>query len=314
MTGRDAGQAPDWEAFEARLAEALARMRPETFLVLLQPARERGGSGPYVQFAHSGPRGFRAEASANPYLAPRHALTPEDEARLVGMGWQRPAPAGDDDRNFHRDWPSSAPWRDVAALAVRTLRDVFGIDGPSSLRFLHRGFPSFAGRLPRLGLGIAPARASRAARDPAPAPSQALAGLNRRLEDALKAFLGLEDLVRDADGDIPVRIGSALMYVRVLPGTPPLVQLFAHVLEDVDLTLPLLEALNDVNRRILFGRIFWGHRRVVVAMELTGVGLAPEQVAFACMQLGNLADHLDNELRERFGPPDGDRPPRRLVN
>jgi hypothetical protein len=308
------GDEPGWAAFEERLAAALARMRPETFLVLLLPSREPGGSGPYVQFAHSGPRGFRAEASANPYLAPRHELTADDEARLVGMGWQRPAPAGDDDRNFHLDWPSPAPWHDVAGLAVRTLRDVFGIDGPGSLRFLHRGFPAFEGRLPRLGLGLAPQRASRGQRDPAADPSPALAGLSRRLEDALKSFLGLEALVRDADGDIPVRIGSALMYVRVLPGTPPLVQLFAHVLEDVDLTLPLLEALNDINRRILFGRMFWGHRRVVVAMELTGVGLAPEQVAFACMQLGNLADHLDNELRERFGPPDGERPTRRLVN
>ena len=86
------------------------------------------------------------------------------------------------------------------------------------------------------------------------------------------------------------------------------------MLDDVDLTLPLLEALNDINRRILFGRIFWGHRAVIVAMELTGVGLTPEQVAFACVQLGSLADHLDNELRARFGPPDEDRPKRPLVN
>jgi hypothetical protein len=282
--------------------------------VLLPPTRERGGSGPYVQFAHSGPRGFRAEASANAHLSPRHALSADDEARLVELGWRRPATTGDDDRNFHLEWPNPAPWREVAGLAVRTLRDVFGIDDPGSLRFLHRGFPAFTGTPPRLGLGIAPERASRARHEPARGPSPALAGLNRRLEDALKAFLGLDDLVRDADGDIPVRVGSALIWVRVLHGTPPLVQLFAHVLEDVDLTLPLLEAMNDINRRILFGRIFWGHRRVVVAMELTGVGLVPEQVGFACVQLGNLADHLDDELRERFGPPDEDRPPRPLVN
>ena len=53
--------------------------------------------------------------------------------------------------------------------------------------------------------------------------------------------------------------------------------------------MPLLEALNEINRRILFGRIFWGHRGVVVAMEITGIGLTPEQVSFACVQLGNLA-------------------------
>jgi hypothetical protein len=44
------------------------------------------------------------------------------------------------------------------------------------------------------------------------------------------------------------------------------------------------------------------------------VGLTPEQVAFACVQLGNLADALDTELSARFGPPDADRPKRPLVN
>jgi len=138
--------------------------------------------------------------------------------------------------------------------------------------------------------------------------------LNRRLEEALKSFLGLPDLIRDADGDIPVRVGSVLMYVRAVAGTPPLVQLFAPVLDEVDLTLPLLEAINEINRRILFGRLFWGHRGVIVAMELTGVGLTPEQVAFACVQLGTLADHLDDELSARFGPQGGARPKRPLVN
>jgi hypothetical protein len=97
-------------------------------------------------------------------------------------------------------------------------------------------------------------------------------------------------------------------------GTPPLVQLFSPVLDDVELTLPLLEALNDINQRILFGRIFWGHRGVVVAMELTGVGLTNAQVAFACVQLGNLADHLDDELAARFGPRHTSRGKRPLVN
>ena len=315
MADRAPGVEPDWDEFEVRLAAAIERMRPETFLIVTMTSRARGGTGPYVQFAHSGRQGFRAEASANHYLAPAHALTPEDEERLGDLGWQWPEPTGDDDRNFHREWPNPAPWADVAALAVRTLRDVFHVPTPVRLRYLHRGFPAFGGRLPRLGLGIRAERLPKDARDDEPhGPSPALGGLNRRLEDALKAFLGLPDLIHDADGDIPVRVGSALMYVRAVAGTPPLIQLFAPVLDGADLTIPLLETLNDINRRILFGRVFWSHRGVIVAMELTGVGLTNEQVAFACVQLGNMADHLDNELADRFGPPDGDRPKRRLVN
>ena len=315
MAGRDAKDEQGWEGFEARLAAALERMKPDTFLVLTVSTPRSGGPGPYVQYAHSGRRGFRAEASGNHFLAAPHALSPQAEEGLGELGWQWPEPAGVDDRNFHREWPNPAPWTEIAALTVHTLRDVFGVAGPVSLRFLHRGFPGFEGRLPRLDLGVAADRSRRGDPDVTPpGPVPALTGLNRRLEEALKSFLGLDSLVRDADGDIPVRVGSALMFVRAVPGTPPLVQLFAHVLDDVDLTLPLLEAINDINRRILFGRIFWAHRAVIVAMEITGVGLEPEQVSFACVQLGSLADHLDNELAARFGRSNGERSKRPLVN
>jgi hypothetical protein len=306
----------DWDAFEARLAAALARMVPETFLVLSVPYRGGDGAGPYVQFAHSGRHGLRAEASSSHYLAPRFRLAAVDEERLGGLGWQWPDADGDHDRNFHREWPNPAPWAEMAALAVHTLRDVFGVAAPSALRALYRGFPEFAGRLPRLALGIPAGRRrtdEHAAGDGPPPPAHALAGLNRRLEDALKDFLGQDELIRDEDGDIPVRVGSALMYVRALAGTPPLVQLFAPILEDVEPTLAVLEELNEINRRMLFGRIFRGNRTIIVAMEITGVDLTAAQVAFACVQLGSLADHLDDELRAKFAP-DSVPPRRRLVN
>jgi hypothetical protein len=315
MAGRNAKDGPGWEEFEARLAAALGRMKPDTFLVLTVSVPRPAGPGPYVQYANSGRRGFRAEASGNHFLAAPHALSTEAEERLGDLGWQWPEPEGEDDRNFHREWPNPAPWAEIAALTVRTLRDVFGVAQPMSLRFLQRSFPGFEGRLPRLDLGIAADRSPRGDPDiTPPGPVPALSGLNRRLEDALQAFLGLDHLIRDADGDIPVRVGSALMFVRAVPGTPPLVQLFAHVLDDADLTLPLLELINDINRRILFGRVFWVHRAVVVAMEITGVGLSTEQVSFACVQLGNLADHLDDELAARFGRSDSDRAKRPLLN
>ncbi len=313
MGGRETMDELDWEEFEARLAAALERMKPETYLVVSHARRGRDGAGRYVQFLNFGPPGFRVEASG--HHDPVHALDPDAAGRLGRLGWQWPMPEGEDDRNFHREWPNPAPWPEVAALATRTLRDVFGVASPGRLRYLHRAAVAFEGRLPRLGLGIPAARVRKSRQQAASqVSSPALAALDRRLEEALRAFLGLADLIRDNDGDIPVRVGSALMYVRAVAGTPPLVQLFAPILDEVELTLPLLEALNEINRRILFGRVFWGHRGVIVAMELTGVGLASEQVAFACVQLGTLADHLDDELAVRFGPAHPDRPKRRLLN
>jgi hypothetical protein len=44
------------------------------------------------------------------------------------------------------------------------------------------------------------------------------------------------------------------------------------------------------------------------------VGISPPQIAFACVQLGNLADHLDDVLRGRFGGTTVFEVPRTLVN
>jgi hypothetical protein len=305
-----------WTEFEDRLADALGRIEPETFLIIAVPVADATGSvdpsGRYVQFANGGRQGFRAEASGNHYLGDADALTREDEERLAGLGWQWPMTSGDIGRNFSREWPNPAPWPEVAALAVRTLRDAFGVTSPGALRYQHEGFPAFRGRPTRLDLGIPAERVRRPL--PATPSTTSFGAMAAFLELALRRFLGQEELVRDEDGDIPVRVGSAIMFVRPVNGAPPLIQLFAPILAEVDESPELLQAINEINSRILFGRLFWTHRGVVVAMELTGVGLAAEQVAFACVQLGNLADHLDDELRDRFGPPPQRKGPRPLLN
>jgi hypothetical protein len=98
-----------------------------------------------------------------------------------------------------------------------------------------------------------------------------------------------------------VRIGSALMFIQLLDGLPPVVRIFSPILRDVAPSPTLFEALNEINARIRFGRVLWTGRQVVVAMELTAADLTEAQVVFACTQLGNLADHLDDGLHGRFG-------------
>lgn len=321
-----------WRTFEARLAAVLETMEPATYLVLSIVRAAGREAGHFVQFAHGGAGGFRAEAASSHYLAPALALTPAQEDRLGAIGWQRPGahPAA---RNFHREWPTPQPGVEIAAFAVRTLRDVYGVVSPDELRYRHGAFPTHLRPVEAPDLGIlpdipdvaeAPATAATGSAEtgsaaagstaapvtpaapggdggPGEKPQVPDADVTLHLAAALVEFLGGAGLKPDVGGDIPIRVGSALMFVRPLAGRPPLVQLFSPLVRGVDLTPALLEALNDINRRILFGRAFWTDREVVVAMELTAIGISAEQIAFACVQLGNLADHLDDELRGRFG-------------
>jgi hypothetical protein len=297
-----------WENFEGRLSAVLGRMAAGSFLILSSRADDEIVY--YVQFAQGGRGGFRAEAESNNFLAGRWALSPAQEEQLAGLGWQCPMP-GDSDLNFMRQWPTPAPYAEIASLAVRSLREVYGIERPSELvyrRFAKRG-PDFA----EPELGIQPERPTTPrGRGQHAAPT--LAELAPLVEQAVKGFLGTDEIVRDKDGDIPIRQGSALLFVRTMDGAPPVVRVFSLVLRGVESSQPLLEALNEINGKIMFGRVLWASGRVLVSAEVSAVGISTEQIAFVCLQIGALADHLDDELGDRFGGEKMFDGPKKLVN
>ena len=307
-----------WTGFEARLTAALTAMQHATYLVVSVASDSRAGASAYVQFAQGGLLGFRAEAAGNHWLPPGHGLGPAQEEHLAVLGWQRPGPASQG-RNWMREWQEPVPFADVAASAVTTLREVYGASTPDDLRYRNGGFPAHHGPVPDPDLGIPPDRQVPDYPAAALVPGQTHANpepdeIEASLQTALAEFVAGADLVPDGDGDLPIRVGSALMFVRSVAGRPPLLQVFSPLVSGVDVTPALLDAINDINRHILFGRVFWTDREVVVSMELTAVGITAPQIAFACIQLGNLADHLDDVLRGRFGGRTMFEVPKALVN
>lgn len=301
-SGGSAGGSLTWDDFEKALAEVLSAMPLETFLILALPSDEAGERA-YVQFAHlaSGPAGsewLRAEASGSSYLPTTRPLTPEQEERLLGLAWKRPPPGGLSP-NFVREWEMPAPFAEVAHLVVETLQDVYGVAAPDALRYTYARFEG-SPRVETLELGLRPDEPRPKPRAKPPTRPTA-AALEPLVEDGLRRLLGVERLVRDSDGDYPIPVGSALLFVRVVDGRPPVVAMYSTVLADVDESPVLFAAINDINRRMHFGRAFWVARHVVVATELPAVDISADQIAFACLQLGTLADHLDDVLHGRYG-------------
>jgi hypothetical protein len=191
-----------------------------------------------------------------------------------------------------------APFDDVARLAVRTLREVYGAAGTSQLAyksFAHGG-PDVA--QPALGIVAEQPRTPRGAGQPATATPEEL---KRLIDRAVREFLDKDAVVRDDLGNIPIRMGSAMVYVRAVDGPPPSVAVFSPVLRDITGSPALLEAVNDINRRIRFGRVMWTGREVMAALEVPAVQITADQIVFACLQVGSIADHFDDELRARFG-------------
>lgn len=104
----------------------------------------------------------------------------------------------------------------------------------------------------------------------------------------------------DEDGDIPVRSGSAVVFVRAVDD-PPVVRIFAPVVADVPVSSALLERLNELNGRHLLVRTAWREGTIVLDIPLVGEGLLPEQVTIALGVMAEFADEVDDLLVEEFG-------------
>lgn len=130
--------------------------------------------------------------------------------------------------------------------------------------------------------------------------------LDRWLEDTLKRELEVDEIVRDEDGDIPVRCGSAMVYVSVMGGGTelPLIRVFAPLLEDFTVKPEVYEAVNSINRQIPFAKAIVDPeiRQILLAADLFAFDqMSSEQLMATIELVGENADHFDTMLQKRFG-------------
>ena len=290
-------ESPTWEEFQERLARVLGKMAVDTFLIISARSPEPD-SGYFVQFAQGGRSGFLAEAVSNKYLSGTSALSPTQDEQMGDLGWMSPTPGSTVEPNYSRQWPMPVPYDEAARLAIRTLREVHGVVATSQLSYksFARGGHEFA--QPSLGIDAEPSSKPKGESHRAMPTTDELRAL---VESAVKKFLDIEDVEHDADGDIPIRMGSAMVFVRVVDGQPPLVEVFSPVVWGIAPSPELLEAVNDINMRIKFGKVVWTGRQVMAGMDLSPARISADDIGFACLQVGSIADHFDDELKARFG-------------
>ncbi len=130
--------------------------------------------------------------------------------------------------------------------------------------------------------------------------------LEQWLEDTLKRELGADEIIRDEDGDIPIRHGSAMVYVSVIDveSELPLIRVFAPLLEDFALRPEVYEAVNSINRQVPFARAIVDPdiRQIVLAADLFIFDqMSSEQLMATIELIGENADHFDTMLKKRFG-------------
>ncbi|HEY0775628.1 MAG TPA: hypothetical protein VGD51_16200, partial [Nocardioidaceae bacterium] len=213
----DGATARAWSSFQARLADHLAEMGDEVLVVdALVADEEAEGATPYVQFAGFGEGAMvRGEVSSNSYLVEDHRLDPEAESAIAALGFHRPTAAageaeGEGSANFFVDVPVLEADR-LAVMAVRALRDVFGV--------AHPAFLSASGLEVDPDVPSVPSEPAIELDEPASVMPESAEHLRELVDLALTPLFGAEP-EHDEDGDIPVPWGSSLVYVRVDEDAP----------------------------------------------------------------------------------------------
>ena len=121
------------------------------------------------------------------------------------------------------------------------------------------------------------------------------------VDKILADYLGTDELVKDKEGDVPVRRGSALYYVRVGHREPYRVEVVSSVLSDVEESYELLKALNEINSGIYGIQAYYRDGRVIFATDMLADTLQPEELERACALISGCADKYDDELQAKFG-------------
>ncbi|MEW2357610.1 YbjN domain-containing protein [Spirillospora sp. NPDC029432] len=121
------------------------------------------------------------------------------------------------------------------------------------------------------------------------------------VEKILATYLETDEVVFDEQGDVPIRRGSALYYVRVGRTEPYRVEVVSSVLSGVEETFELLKALNEINAGIYGIQAYYRGGRVIFSTDMLADTLQAEELERACALISGAADKYDDELQAKFG-------------
>jgi len=287
-----------WTGFRQRLADRLAEAgEGDVLLIEVETGVDEDdllSAAPYVQFVAWGEGMLRAEVASDNYLDERYELSLDDELVLTDMGWSEPAYDEDGDavpgeENFHLDAPQREADR-VAVMAVRALREVYGCPHPAFLA--------------AEGLERAPG----APAVPAPSYDEGEPELTypddhehlQSLVDSALEVMFESPAQHDDDGDLPIRCGDSMAYVRVLADEPT-VEVFADIVVGIrDRDRAALEVAR-LNLRSTHHQFVLRGDRMVMRASLLAWPLSPTQLRVVVGRFCGEVDDIAEEVAPAVG-------------
>jgi hypothetical protein len=313
-----------WREFADAAAAALPDLPAGRRLELvLDPTASGTGDAHYsVTVTRAGDR-LVARAVGNASLPAEYHMNRAAVAAMIALGWSPPGvdPGSGGDFGMTAEATGSAEATRLAAVIARTLRDIYGAPHPAFLVYtVHDadtdgeavggdGGNGGDASVPLPPLGTARAvtavpDAADAAGPPAPTPVETYDAelLREQVRTVVAVMQGTtpDQLIADADGDIGIRAGSAMVFVKVRQD-PPLVDVFSPILTQVTPTEKLYGRLSELTNRMPIGRLYCANETVWASVPVFGRNFQPSHLTLAVQVMTGLADELDDRLHGEFG-------------
>ena len=301
-----------WREFARALAALLPTLAAGAVLELtLDPTASGTGDAVYSVSVRATEQGeLVALAVGNASLPEGYRMDRTAVADLIALGWSPPGvvPGSDDHFGLRTD-PGQAV--QLAATVSRTLRDVYGAPHPAFLVYLVHDEQDGPVQIEPLGtarpdVGLIDAKqvpaAAAAVGDTGNGAADDAAVLQERVRTVVATLMRSDPdkLQVDSDGDIGIRAGSAMVFVRVRDN-PPLVDVLSPVLTEVRPTEQLYVKLSELTNRMPIGRLYCTDDTVWASIPVFGRNFQATHLMLAIQVMTGLADELDDRLHGEFG-------------
>jgi hypothetical protein len=284
-----------WAEFQARLSEVIS-MIDDSGDLTIGTAAASGDQAPYLRFSCPEPNRVRCEAASNAVLGEGYQLTPAQLSAMEQLGWRPPTGSGP--RPTGNFWVELLQEESdlLSEIAVAALRDVYGVQHP---------------------IFLAPDQLTEVLQ-PVPAPVEATPGerivlhhddlaatLPRSREhlaelvDAELARMYGHPPIRDAEGDVAIRVGSTMLFLRTSPDGQEVV-IFAAVVHDVAGRSRAAEVVNDLNVEARWVKFQLVRDRVFVTLSVQAKPFVPAHLHQAVRIVSDVADGIDDELAAKL--------------
>jgi hypothetical protein len=312
----DRSTAQAWAEFQNRLSEVISMIDDTADLTI---GIESGGSGPapFVRLSSPRPGVIRCEAASNAVLGDNFQLPAELLAAMEQQGWQPPT-VGSEEAAAEEVEPTPNFWIELpqvesdrlSELAVSALCDIYGVQHPVFL-----APDQLAEALQPIQARVETESSSRVVEVERTDLQATMPRDQQHLDDLVDAELAEiygHLPIRDADGDVAIRVGSTMLFLRTSSDGQEVV-LFAPVVHDIAGRSRAAEVLNDLNVEARWVKFQLIKDRVFVTISVLSRPFVPAHLRQAVRILSDVADGIDDDLaaklngRTTFSDQDGTR-------